>query len=117
MTPLNPAEDGTLQLRPVRHPGITWRPVSEEEIVLVLPAAEGSAEREEQELNEVGARIWELCDGAHSVQDIADAVAEEFDVDEPTARADAVEFVRELLEQKLLIHGDHATGPQTSSRT
>ena len=45
-------------------------------------------------LNEVGARVWELCDGSRSFTDILGAVGAEFD-----APADVIERdVRGLLE-------------------
>ena len=67
------------------------------------PAAPGEQQDgAEHDLNEVGSRIWELCDGAHSVEEIAHAIVGEFDIDEETARHDAAEFVQGLLAQGLL---------------
>jgi hypothetical protein len=45
-------------------------------------------------LNEVGGRVWELCDGSRSVGAIADVITAEYDVSAEVALADA----RELLE-------------------
>jgi hypothetical protein len=53
-------------------------------------------------LNAVGARIWELCDGARSVDEIVVMLADEFDAPEPTIRADAVEFIDRLADAKLV---------------
>jgi hypothetical protein len=48
--------------------------------------------------NEVGARIYELIDGARTVRDIVDAIVAEFEVTPETAEADVREFVAQLLE-------------------
>jgi hypothetical protein len=53
-------------------------------------------------LNSVGARIWELCDGARSVDEIVGVIATEFDAPEPTIRADAIEFIERLADAKLI---------------
>ncbi len=53
-------------------------------------------------LNSVGARIWELCDGARSVEEIVGVLTLEFDAPEATIRADAVEFIERLADAKLV---------------
>jgi hypothetical protein len=53
-------------------------------------------------LNSVGARIWELCDGARSVEEIVGVLAREFDAPEATIRADALEFVERLAAARLV---------------
>jgi len=55
------------------------------------------------ELNHVGGRIWELaCEGLR-VRDIAAALAAEFDVDEETARRDAIELLAQLARDGMLL--------------
>lgn len=51
--------------------------------------------------NEVGARVYELIDGARTLGEIVDAIVAEFEVTPETAEADVREFVAQLLE----IHG------------
>ena len=53
-------------------------------------------------LNSVGARIWDLCDGARSVDDIVGVLAAEFAAPEPTIRTDAIEFIERLADAKLI---------------
>jgi hypothetical protein len=53
-------------------------------------------------LNSVAARIWDLCDGARSVDEIVDRLAAEFEAPEPTIRADAIEFIERLADAKLI---------------
>jgi hypothetical protein len=54
------------------------------------------------ELDEVGASIWNACDGRRTIDDIAALVAAEYDVDLTTARADVAEFVATLRSAQLL---------------
>jgi pyrroloquinoline quinone biosynthesis protein D len=54
-------------------------------------------------LDEVGAAVWELCDGTRSVADIVAALGEQFDAPEMTIRADVLEFVEELRDERLLV--------------
>ncbi len=97
-----------LRLRPVRHPDVAWRSW-DGEVVILAPAGhhqaagDGLSDGAEHDLNEVGSRIWELCDGTRSVREIAQALAEEFEVNLGTAERDAAEFVANLLTTRLLL--------------
>ena len=96
-----------LSARPVRHPDVAWRNWGGEVVILTPaghdPAAPvGQADGAEHDLNDVGSRIWELCDGQRSVEQIAAALAEEFEVEPQAARTDALEFVEGLLRMRLV---------------
>jgi hypothetical protein len=54
-------------------------------------------------LDEVGTRVWELCDGAHSVREMVAVLAEEFDAPAATIEADVVELLGELAGERLLV--------------
>ncbi len=54
-------------------------------------------------INEVGARIWDLCDGGHSIKDIALFISQEFDTAEERAGQDVVELLNDLDSEKLVI--------------
>ena len=47
-------------------------------------------------LNIAAARIWELCDGRNSVEEIARIIAADFYTDFETVKADVVTFVEKL---------------------
>ena len=47
-------------------------------------------------LNEVAARIWELADGKRTVQEIRDAMVEEYAVESAEAEKDLVEMLQQL---------------------
>ena len=53
-------------------------------------------------LNDAGARIFELLDGRHSVQEIATTISEEFEVGLDQARQDVLEFLGELQANQML---------------
>jgi coenzyme PQQ biosynthesis protein PqqD len=54
-------------------------------------------------LDDVGARIWELCDGSRAVGQIVDILSSEFDAPEAIVRADVLEFIDDLRRERLLV--------------
>jgi coenzyme PQQ biosynthesis protein PqqD len=54
-------------------------------------------------LDEVGARVWELCDGERSADDIVAVMTGEFDAPAETIAGDVLEFLDELREERLLV--------------
>ena len=59
-------------------------------------------------LNEVGTRVFELCDGTHDVQAIVAAIVREFEVEPVVAQEDVQRFLRELSDAGALALGDAA---------
>lgn len=53
-------------------------------------------------LNSVATRIWQLCDGERTLEDIVATLAAEFDTDETTIREDAQRFIDELANARLI---------------
>jgi len=56
-------------------------------------------------LNAVATRMWNVLNGASSIQVGYEALLDEFDVDPARLRADIETFVDQLLEQKLVETG------------
>lgn len=54
-------------------------------------------------LNDVGARLWELADGSHTIGGMARVIAGEYEVDLATAESDVLAFCRDLAGRGLLI--------------
>lgn len=73
------------------------RRVGDEVIVLDLNGGEYFG------LPDVGARIWELLLDAKSLIQVADAIANEYDVDQATAEGDVIRLVTELGDRGLLV--------------
>lgn len=84
-------------LRPLAHHPRTASRLFNGEAVIISPA-----ENMVRMLNPVGSRIWELCDGSRTLDQIAAALAEEFEVDVAHARQSVAAFVADLLDKELL---------------
>ena len=82
---------------PVRVPTVTTTR-SGDEAVLVLPAL-----GQIKVLNEVGARVWDLLDGARSIADIVSVVCAEYDVERERAEPDTMIFLEEMQGKGLLL--------------
>lgn len=72
-----------------------------EETIFLSPAGD-----EIHSLDEVGTFLWEQMDGHHDLQQVLDVLCDEYDVEPDVARVDLIEFVRELVERKLLLVED-----------
>lgn len=102
--------------KPLRNPEIVWR-VEKRRQAEVQAALEAGEDVDDSgtvilllsgmmhQLNLVGGMIWQLCDGEHTVEDIAMSLGREFDVAEEEVTDDVIEFVNELTERGWLIHG------------
>jgi hypothetical protein len=84
-----------LDAMPVHASGIVSRLI-DGEAVLVHPR-QGKV----RVLNRVGARVWELADGAHTVSDLAQAITGQYDVDLERAQADVTAFCDDLVARGL----------------
>jgi methyltransferase-like protein len=91
-------------LRLKRRNGVQSRLVEGELIVL---------DREHElihQFNKTATFIWEHCDGQQSAAEIANAVCENFEVDEATAAREVIETLERLEDLQLI--GDDQTNPQ-----
>ena len=53
-------------------------------------------------LNEIGSRIWELCDGSHSVSQVVAALAGEYDASNQILEKDVLELLEDFRRGKLI---------------
>jgi Coenzyme PQQ synthesis protein D (PqqD) len=56
-------------------------------------------------LNEIGARIWELCDGTRSVGQVVSILCSEYESPAETVHSDALELLEELVLEGMLMEG------------
>lgn len=82
--------------RPRRNAGVLSRRGAD---TLVLLDTKGG---EYFTLDEVGTRIWELCDGSRTVAEVAAAIAEEYDAPAQTIQTDMLELLNELADAGLI---------------
>jgi coenzyme PQQ biosynthesis protein PqqD len=54
-------------------------------------------------LDQVGGRIWQLCDGTRSVRQIAEVLSDEFDAAGQSVENDVAGLVSELVGESLLV--------------
>ena len=81
---------------PSQIPDVIWR-VLDDNAVLVSP--EGGRVTT---LNDVGTAIWRLIDGQKSLQEIADRLVQQYDVDIDQASLDVENFLIKLDERYLI---------------
>ena len=81
--------------RPVRTLSVAWQTIDGETVL--LRTKEKTNDKELLGLNDVGRRVWEMADGAHSIDAMVAAVAADYEVSVETARADVLRFIDELV--------------------
>lgn len=54
------------------------------------------------ELNDVGRSVWELCDGTNSIDEMITMVCDMYEAPAEAIRADVMDLLQELIEEKLL---------------
>jgi coenzyme PQQ biosynthesis protein PqqD len=54
-------------------------------------------------LNEIGGRIWELCDGSHSVSQVVESLAAEYGAPQEVLEKDVTELLEDLQGGKLIV--------------
>jgi hypothetical protein len=87
---------------PKRSDGYVSRKVGDDTII--VPVRAGVANLEAVfTMNAVGSAIWQRIDGRATVDDLARAVAEEFDVTAAAAAPDVAEFVQLLAHKGLVV--------------
>ena len=64
-------------------------------------------------LNPVGLRIWELLKKRHSVDQIADTLAQDFPISRSQLLFDVVEFLQSLEAKRLIHRADHTVAKQS----
>ena len=85
------------QDKPKRISGHAFRSIGDEGGLVVIPR-----QSKVQVLNPVGIKVYSMLDGSHSRDEIVQAVMEEFDVDDKTARSDVDAFLDELASEGML---------------
>ena len=78
-----------------RSPSIVTRKTGNEYVL--VPIANNIADMDSvYTLNDTGAFLWEQIDGKRNVKNLIDALISEYDVDNETATADVLSFIKEM---------------------
>ena len=57
-------------------------------------------------VNDVGVRVWDLCDGTMSVSEVLAAVADEYDAPADVITEDVLSLLDELWNERLVVEAD-----------
>jgi len=85
---------------PVPRAQVAARVVEGQAVIILTDSGEVNV------LNDVGTRIWELVDGKHSVQEIAETIVGEFQVSREVALEDTKEFLKNLEASQVIVWRD-----------
>ena len=77
---------------PRLHPQAAYQIVDGQAIVVLADSGQVTI------LNELGAFIWQLCDGEHTLDQIVAEIVDEYEVQPETAAQDASEFLDSMAE-------------------
>lgn len=80
----------------IRSEGITWQEIDNELVILDMQTSTY------QTTNVAGALLAKLLVEERSPEELAQALADEFDIDRETAAADVADFIEQLREKSLL---------------
>lgn len=89
--------DITLRDRPRQAPHTASETVDGQAVIIHLEASAYIA------LNETGSFLWERLDGETSLEEIAQALADAYDVEVTVTRPDVLALARQLLEQGYIV--------------
>jgi hypothetical protein len=101
------SRDHALEARPVRNPALVWEELDSGEVKITLPrradvvgkllsAVFYIPKSRPISLDVVGARVWKLADGEHTVRDMVDALMDEHKLHRREAEVSLTEFLRML---------------------
>ncbi len=57
-------------------------------------------------VNDVGVRVWDLCDGTMSVSEVSAVVAQEYDAPAAAINEDVLSLLDELWNERLVVEAD-----------
>jgi hypothetical protein len=83
-------------LKPSRNAGVTWR---EEEEDVFICSEDGQTLFT---ITSVGADIWRICDGEHSLGEMAELLVAAYDVDRETVDRDIQDFLTDMKSRGLV---------------
>lgn len=81
---------------PERHSATAYRIINDEAVVLHLDSGIYYS------LNEVGARIWDLCDGNTNIENVTKIICNEFEITEEIALRDILDVLNDLFQEGLI---------------
>ncbi|MFW5866958.1 MAG: PqqD family protein [Armatimonadota bacterium] len=104
-TPLS--RDRAFEARPVRNPALKWRINDEAMVEVIVPRRKDMfgrvmgflffvPESRPITLDEVGTRVWHLCDGEHTVEEVVRSLSKEYKLQRREVEVSLTEYLRTL---------------------
>ena len=101
------SRDEAFEARPVRNPALKWRINDEETVEIIVPRRKDTfgrvmgflffvPESRPITLDEVGTRVWHLCDGEHTVEEIVQALSKDYKLQRREVEVSLTEYLRTL---------------------
>lgn len=101
------SRDQAFEARPVRNPRLKWRVNDAECVEVIVPRRKDTVGRllgflffvpdnRPVTLDEVGSRVWHLCDGEHTVAQVAQTLADEYKLGRREVEVSLTEYLRTL---------------------
>jgi hypothetical protein len=84
-------------------PDIVAREIEGELIIVPLTAGVGNLEDELYSMNDTGREVWRLLDGVRTLDEIAAALAEQFNASHSAILVDVQGLVGELVRRRMLV--------------
>ncbi len=95
------------EARPVRNPSLKWRLNDDDDVEVVIPRRSDRLgrvlgflfyvpESRPLVLDEVGSRVWQLCDGERTVEEIIATLRDEYKLDRREVEVSLTEYLRSL---------------------
>jgi hypothetical protein len=85
---------------PKPHPQTAGRVIDGEAVLILSDSSEVNV------LNLVGSRIFELADGTHTIAEITETIASEYDVSVEQAEADITTFLQQMINRQVMVLSD-----------
>lgn len=89
-----------LQQYPKPHPQTAGRVIDGEAVLMLSDSSEVNV------LNFVGSRIFELSDGTHTIAEIAETIASEYEVSVEDAQEDVITFIKQMEKRLVIVLND-----------
>src|SRR5687767_13739097 len=83
-----------------RRPGVLAQQVKPTDPTLVLLDPQSG---EYYTLQAVGTRVWQLCDGARTLGEVAAVIAGEYDQSPQVIERDVLELAQDLIDERLVV--------------
>ncbi|HEX5322463.1 MAG TPA: PqqD family protein [Capsulimonadaceae bacterium] len=111
-----PTQKQVMSLRPLRNPAVKWERAGEDNLVVISytpKTFEGrprfidrlfgiSSEKKIELTDELSSSVWEMCDGKHSVSQIAVFLAEKYKLGRRQSEVSVLAFLKTLQTKRLV---------------